>query len=256
MKNLIIRLSALFAIVFGIVGLYRVIVNIVYEPSALSFGIIRDTVLSFVAIYGGYQTIQLKLIGRRLLLIYFLFQSVSAALFAALILWAFIVTANLSSLSVDPSWGWPAQLRSSYILFYFSFCILSLIFLGRKNIDNNFHSENNQRHFEIIGKILAVIAPGLGRALFGKLWPGVFLFFIYFLIFIGTKMGVSGEALIISGVNLGLLTVLLMKGMLALFVWFLFSNADWGFVNNAVKSQTTPPQSDNELSLENNPAGD
>jgi hypothetical protein len=256
MKNLIIRLSALFAIAAGILGLYRGVVNIVYEPSTLSFGTIRNIVLSFVAIYGGYQAIQLKLIGRRLLLIYFSFQSIFAALFVALIFLAFILTANLPNLPVKPFWGLAAQLISFYAWLYFSFCILSLIFLGRRNIDNNFRPENNQRHFEIIGKTLAVIAPGLGRALMGKLWSGVFLFFIYFLIFTGINVGALGEALIISGVNMGLLTVLFIKGMLALFVWFFFSNGDWDFVNNAVKSQNVLPQPEDKLSAENTPAGD
>jgi hypothetical protein len=256
MKNLIIRLSALFAIAAGIFGFYQAIVNIAYEPSALSFGIIRNTVLSFVAVYGGYQAIKLKLIGRRLLLIYFSSQSVFAALFATLIFLAFILTANLPNLPVKPFWGLAAQLISFYAWLYFSFCILSLIFLGRKNIDNNFHSENNQRHFEIIGKILAVIAPGLGRALLDKLWSGIFLFFVYFLILTSFKLEITYDAPIIFGVNMSLFTVLFIKGMVALFVWFFFSNADWGFVSNAVKSQNALPHPDDKLSAENIPAGD
>lgn len=255
MRNLIIRLSALFAVVAGIFGLYQVIANIAYEPLALSFGTIRDTVLFVVAIYGGYQAAQLKLIGRRLLLIYFSSQSVFAALFAFLMLWAFVLTVNLSNMPVNPSWGWATQLRSSYVLLYFSFCVLSLIFLGRKDIDNNFHPENNQHHFEIIGKILAVIAPGLGRALLDKLWLGVFLFFACFFILTGIEE-ISVEAPIISGVNMGLFTALLVKGMLTLFIWFLFSNADWGFVSNAVKSQNALPRPDDKLSAENIPARD
>src|SRR5687768_11929400 len=74
MKTRTLQLIGTFTAILGVILLYSTISGAINSPSSLSLKTITDLVLSWIAFYGGYQIIKLRLIGQRLLLIFFSYQ--------------------------------------------------------------------------------------------------------------------------------------------------------------------------------------
>jgi hypothetical protein len=211
----------IFALIAGAAIFYSTISAAIYSPTSLSFSTIKDIVLLWIAIYGGYQTIKLRFIGQKLLLVFYSYQIIPAVIFIFKIAWA-IATGSINKLWLDPSWQRSFIITTSYFLF----CISSLILLLRKNISGNFQPENNFHHMETVGKILSLVAPGLGRALVGSNWIGIILFYAYFSLFTGViDIGWGGWAL----------PGLLFDSFVKFLIWSSFFEIDWTFVKNATK---------------------
>jgi len=81
MKNSVIRLIGLFALVSGGITLYHILSIAIYSPSSLSINAISEVIFAWVALYGGYQTIRFRSIGRRLLLVFFSSQAILVTVF-------------------------------------------------------------------------------------------------------------------------------------------------------------------------------
>jgi len=232
MKQGIFWLIGILALIFGVSAYYRIITDVIRSPLSLSPYLIRDTVLAWIAIYGGFQAIKLRDIGRKLLLIYFSYQLIQI----------FIIILGFAYAIVSRKAPWyeielqPLDLVSTYFLP----CILSLILLLRKNLIDVFQAENNQTHIALIGKILSIVAPGLGRALVGSTWKGLLLFLVYFFLFTGFHIfGTDNMEFLQPGLSYA---STILDLVVKLIIWWSFFEGDWAFVkNNVAKGPVSSP---------------
>ncbi len=232
MKNSVIRLIGLFALISGGITLFRILSIATYSP--LSINAISEIIFAWVALYGGYQTIRFRPIGRRLLLIFFSSQIILTIIFIFFILILGTVLIITNRLIYNPSSPEMPTLESIITASYFILCIPSLIFLVRKDVTNCFPPEKDHHHIEVVGKTLAFVAPGLGRALVGNYWKGTLIYFVCFVSVAGLNIMSNGEISLLPKTYwplIGFLTNFSVK----LAIWFLFFQNDWAFVNNALK---------------------
>ena len=236
MKKEIARLIGVFVLIVGIIDVYNITISVIYSPSSVSINIIGEIVISWIALYGGYETIKLKFIGGKLLLVFFSYQVVQTSV---LILFAIFTVALGPSynLSFKPYAPQLILLNTSVIAFY----IVALIFLLKKDTSSYFQTEQNHHHIEVLGKILSLITPGLGRALVGNHWVGIILFDMYFLLFTGLHIFTvsQGSDLTIAGKVVASSTFWnsFFDFLVKLLIWISFFRIDWIFVKNAAKIQ-------------------
>ena len=237
MKNSVVRLVALFAMIVGCLCIYNVLSVVISFPGTLSAASVMWSVLGWVALYGGYQTLALKPLGRRLLLVFFSCQIVFVLYIVFIVSLLLVVAAVQNQLS-HLSLGWPAQIYL-LVMGYAGLCVLCLYLLLRKDITGAFRPENEHRHIKILARTLALLAPGLGRALIANYWWGAILYLVCFGLVAGWNVIEVTDPVGPTGPLLALLTNLFIK----LLIWLFFLGMDWIFVNDALKEQdvVSPP---------------
>lgn len=240
MKNSIFWLIASIAILDGLFGLvYRPLLAI-SSPETISLTTIQYVLSTWILIYGGYQTLRRKVNGPKLLRIFFCIEIIKimiALLFTAIL---FLIFGNrieykpeLNGQSIS-SVGSLSTYLYVYVALYVAYCVLSFVFLSQKNIAQDFLADS-QQHNEKVGKILSVIAPGLGQAFVGKYWSGIIRFLIFYGLLSGLNFSISIEP------NLLQLDVQLInqlnENIIKLFIWALFSHDDWALAREELKNQ-------------------
>lgn len=240
MKNSIFRLISIIAILNGIFGLvYRPLLAI-SSPETISLTTIQYILSTWILIYGGYQTLRRKINGPKLLRIFFCIETIKTILTVLLIGIMFLIFGNKFALNPElngekiPSEGFLSTYLYLYVAFYVAFYILSFVFLSQKNVAEDFLADSPQQS-ERVGKILSVVAPGLGQAFVGKYWSGIIRFLIFYGLLSGLNFSISIEP------NLLQLDVQLInqlnENIIKLFIWALFSHDDWALAREELKNQ-------------------
>jgi hypothetical protein len=223
-----IRLIGGFAVLAGLVTIYNNVVAVVSSPGQFSISMVENVVLSIIAIYGGTLTIQRNPLGKKLLVVFFAYQAIQALAFSAF----------AAYLALDGTFGIVWAKKTSFLLGLGNYflCIVSLLFLLRKDLVDNFQAETEPRHTARLAKLLSFAAPGLGRALLGKTWLGVLLFSIYLI-------NVGNLSQFLVSLNTMLTDIpfmfLFINFGASLLIWAVFFFFDWTFVNQAVSLQKT-----------------
>lgn len=247
MKHRIIWLIGILAILIGMIDFVLMIMRATRSPEIISVPFILSALSFCVLIYGGYQTIGQKAIGRKLLLIFFTCELIKIALASLFLLVFYFIFKNQGSgieINLQPF----LPVSQEYVLWSYLACLLyyalSIIFFSRKNIAESFVAGKNQ-HIEMIANVLPWAAPGWGQALVDDYWKGICLFFIFYFLIANNiyYLKVNGttsspQSLLIDyGIKFGL--------------WALFALIDWAFARNAVKKQNEQAASQHENSHPN-----
>jgi hypothetical protein len=213
MKRIIERTIGLLVLVFGAYSLYSAIVNILSSSAPMNFLLqIYKIAIAWVAIYGGYQTLKSKEIGRRMLIAWF---SYNASMMA------FIISVFIYNLLTNPERNFNSSSPNQYLAIAFLiFCGSGLIFLLTAKIDRELLI-SEYRHVQIIGKLLSVLSPGMGRMLTGNKLVGLALISVYLLLVTGSFSSSNTE-----------INNLLLNSFFNLVVWIIFVELDWYVVQN------------------------
>lgn len=247
MKTIIIRLIGIIAIVIGITYFVLIIVRATLSPDSVSIPFILSALSFCILIYGGYQTVRQKAIGRKLLLIFFTCELIKIALTSLFILVSyFIFQIQSGNVEINPQPFSPISLE--YLQWFYLACllyyILSTIFFSRKSISESFAVDKSQ-HIKLIANILPWTAPGWGQALVGDYWKGICLFFIYY--FLVTE---NIDYIKVDGTTSSPQSLLINHGI-KFCLWAFFALIDWASVHNAVKKQNEQAASPHEDSHPN-----
>ena len=123
---------------------------------------------------------------------------------------------------------------------FFVFCIPALIFLARIKLHQDLLISDS-RHIKIVGKLTAVLCPGMGQMLVGNVWLGIILSVLYMILVVGKLVFISAS----HGSIFADPTVNFVYGLI---VWGIFSQIDWHAVENYEKSEkeqsTLDPKAD------------
>jgi hypothetical protein len=226
MKKSILSFIGIFAILSSIVSFYKVAVIIKGSAQVSLVSAICGIVLAWIALYGGYQTIRHKAIGRNLLLIYFTCQIPYVLIF--IFTAVFFGKIPTSAIQINSPQGW-------LNLFSLISCVLSalaLILLLTKDSFITFFEGSNTSHSILIGKILSQLTPGLGKALLGNTFTGAGLFFLYYILMkVLSIMFIGLDDIIndITNLNISFNLITIVK----LIVWIFFASTDLNYVKNS-----------------------
>lgn len=224
-NKITLRLIGLFAFFMGIASLYQVIAELFITPSQSLIATINNVVLAWIAIFGGYQAAKLTSTGKKLLCIYFMFRILGTILFLGGLIFAWIKIGE--DLSIEPS----QQPTALIYMGYFVFSVIALVLLLKKDNAGVFGANIDVRQREIIGKVLCLLTPGLGRAFLGNIWAGFALFIAYSLV-------ISGKFYLkIDSIRSYPLGLFLFDILFDVIIWMIFAWVDWEFVKNVIKSQ-------------------
>ena len=218
MKNIIVKIIGLIALSVGAYNLYSILTNILDSVTSSNFlAQISKLTIAWVAVYGGYQAIKAGELGRKLLVAWLSYQILGLAAVAWIILYNFKLHPenNFSSL-------FPNQYLS---IGFYVFCISALIFLATIKLNEDLHNSDSHR-IKIVGKLLSVLSPGLGRVIVGNYWLGIGLSMFYMILVIG-RLTANGSDVTNPIVNF----------IYSFIVWSIFSQIDWHSVGNYGKSE-------------------
>jgi hypothetical protein len=213
MKRVIDKTIGILVLMFGVYSLYSAITNILSSsvPMNLLVQIFKLTV-AWVAIYGGYQALKSKELGRRMLIAWFSYNGS---------MMAFIISVFLYNLLTHPERNFNSSFPNQYLaIAFFIFCVSGFIFLLTAKIDRELLI-SEYRHVQIIGKLLSVLSPGIGRMLAGNKLVGLALIAVYLLL---VKSSISSS----NSEN----TILAIDSVYKLIVWIIFVELDWYVVKD------------------------
>ena len=219
MKNIIVRIIGLIALSVGAYNLYSILTNILDSVTSSNFlAQISKLTIAWVAVYGGYQAIKAGELGRKLLVAWLSYQILGMVAVAWIILYNFKLHPenNFSSL-------FPNQYLS---IGFYVFCISALIFLAITKLDEDLLMNSDSHRIKIVGKLLSVLSPGLGRVIVGNYWLGIGLSMFYTILVVG-RLTANGSDITNPIVNL----------IYGLIVWSIFSQIDWHAVGNYGKPE-------------------
>jgi hypothetical protein len=213
MKRIIERIIGLLVLVFGAYSLYSAIVNILSSSAPMNFLVqIYKIAIAWVAIYGGYQALKSKELGRRMLIAWFSYNGS---------MMAFIISLFLYNLLTHPERNFNSSSPNQYLAIAFLiFCGSGLIFLLTAKIDRELLI-SDYRPVQIIGKLLSVLSPGMGRMLTGNKLVGLALISVYLLLVTGSFSSSNTE-----------IKNLLLNSVFNIVVWIIFVELDWYVVQN------------------------
>jgi hypothetical protein len=225
LNKIILRLIGLFAFFIGIASLYQVIVELLTTPSQPLIATINSVVLACIAIFGGYQTAKLTSGGKKLLCVYFMLRIWGTILFLGGLIFAWMKVGE--NLSIEPS----QQPSVLIYMGYFVFSVIALVLLLKKDSAGVFGANIDFRQREIVGKVLCLLTPGLGRAFLGNIWAGFALFIAYSVV-------IGGEFYLkIDSLRSYPLALFLFDILFDVIIWMIFAWVDWKFVKNVIMSQ-------------------
>ena len=166
------QLAGICVFIIGIIVLCGDILGMKYSSYSLSITTINSLVFSLITIYVGYQAIKLKLISLKLL-------------FISITLSAFPITMFLTILFYWGTHFGNIQFETYKLQFFLLSCSLTLLcilMVGLFSIKppGFLQPDVNFSHTRLLGKILSVLTPGLGRALVGNTLAGIIIFYLYF----------------------------------------------------------------------------
>jgi hypothetical protein len=204
--------------VFGVGTLYSVISGIINATQAMKFlPQINHITLAWVAVYGGYQMLKARELGRKMLVVWISSQLSIPIYMVLTIFYSLIYPKSNVSFSFS---------NQSLAITYFAFCISLLVILAIVKLDKN---TNDLAQTKIIGKLLSVLSPGLGRALVGNFWIGIGLYTLYLTLItsVTQKSTLNGVAI----------TNPLIDFVPDLILWGIFALLDWNIVKNYGNSE-------------------
>ena len=213
MKNIIVKIIGLLALIFGVYTLYNAVLSIFHLSEAANLLVqISKLTLAWIVIYGGYQVLLGKELGRRMLIAWLSYQFMIAG---------FIVLAFIYNFAILPQSNFqPTFSNQNLVIGFYILCAVVFIFLARAKLDDELII-NDSRHIEIVGKFLSVLSPGFGRMLAGNKVAGLVLFGIYLALITGRLSSSNSE-----------IQNLVVNFMYQLIVWSTFVKFDWYVVQN------------------------
>lgn len=154
MKKITVRIIGLIALSIGAYTLYTTLTNILDSAVSANFlSQISKLSLAWVAVYGGYQALKARELGRKMLLAWFSYQILGIVLTAWIILY---------NVQLHPESNFTSFSSNQYLsIGFYIFCISALIFLATIKLDEDV-LKNDFRRIKIVGKLLSVLSPGLG----------------------------------------------------------------------------------------------
>jgi drug/metabolite transporter (DMT)-like permease len=213
MKRIIEKIIGLIVLVFGTYSLYSGVSNIFSSSPPMNFLVqISKLTIAWVAIYGGYQSLKSKELGRRMLIAWFSYNGSIMAL---------IISKFLYNLAKLPERNFNSSFPNQYLAIAFLIlCVSGLIYLLTAKIDRELPL-SEYRHVQIIGKLLSVLLPGMGRMLAGNKLVGLALIAVYLLLVTSSISSSNSDN-----------TILVIDSVYKLIVWIMFVELDWYVVQN------------------------
>jgi len=213
MKNITVRIIGLIALMFGVYSLYNAASNIFHSSESTNLLVqISKLTLAWVAIYGGYQILLGRELGRRMLIAWLSYQ---------FLMLGFIVLAFIYNFAASPQNNFhPTFSNQNLVMGFYVLCIAALIFLVWVRLDDKL-VVSDSRHLQIVGNFLSVLSPGFGRMLAGNKIVGLVLFGVYLVLITGTLSSSNSE-----------IQNLVVNSVYKLIVWSTFVKFDWYVVQN------------------------
>ena len=221
MKNIIVRIIGLLALIFGVYTLYNAVLSIFHLSESANLLVqISKLTLAWMAIYGGYQALLGRELGRRMLIAWLSYQFLMAG---------FIVLTLIYNFASSPQSNFhPIFSNQNLVIGFYIFCIAVFIFLAWAKLDDELIISDS-RHIKIVGKFFSVLSPGFGRMLAGNKIVGLVLFGIYLVLITGRLSSINSET-----------QNLVVNFVYQLIVWNTFVKFDW----YVVQSYEKPAQED------------
>jgi drug/metabolite transporter (DMT)-like permease len=218
MKKIIFRTIGLIALMFGVYTLSNTVSSIFHSSESMNLLVqISKLTLTWAAIYGGYQALLGRELGRRMLIAWLSYQFLMMVFIAITVIYNF---ATSPQNNFRPTISSPNLVIGFYIV-----CVAAFIFLAWVRLDDDLVASNSHQ-IHIVGKILAVLSPGFGRMLVGNKIAGLLLFGVYLVLATGTISSSNFET-----------QNLVINSVYKLIVWSTFVKYDWYVVQNYGKPE-------------------
>jgi hypothetical protein len=210
---------------------YTVLTNILDSAVSANFlSQISKLTLAWVAVYGGYQALKARELGRKMLVAWFSYQIFGMVLIAWIILY---------NVQLHPEINFTSLFSNQYLsIGFYIFCISALIFLAIIKLDEDVLKDDFRR-IKIAGKLLSVLYPGFGRVMVGNIWIGIGLAMFYTIL-------MAGKLILISTSNGSEFADPTVNFVYDLIIWIIFSQIDWHTVENYGKSDREQPTFDSK----------